>query len=70
MPAVLISGESGSGKELIARAMHEMSERRERSLIKVNCAAIPAELFESEFFNDLQNRPPGAEKRPPPTGRC
>lgn len=59
---VLISGESGSGKELIARAIHEMSERRERSLIKVNCAAIPAELFESEFFGHCKGAFSGASQ--------
>ena len=47
---VIILGESGTGKELIARAVHERSNRRDGPLIRVNCAAIPRELFESEFF--------------------
>ncbi|MFO0577354.1 MAG: sigma 54-interacting transcriptional regulator [Polyangia bacterium] len=60
--AVLIRGESGVGKELIARALHDQSPRRDGPLVKVNCASIPRELFESEFFGHARGAFSGALK--------
>jgi len=59
---VLILGESGTGKELIARAVHKMSHRAKNSFIKVNCAAIPEELIESELFGSDRGAFTGAVK--------
>ncbi|MCQ4322949.1 sigma-54-dependent transcriptional regulator [Stutzerimonas stutzeri] len=62
---VYISGESGSGKELVARLIHEQGPRHERPFVPVNCGAIPAELMESEFFGHKKGSFTGAMEDKP-----
>ena len=57
---VIIHGESGSGKELVARAIHELSDQQQRAFVPVNCGAIPKSLMEREFFGHLKGAFTGA----------
>jgi transcriptional regulator with PAS, ATPase and Fis domain len=73
---VLILGETGTGKELIARELHRRSRRNKKPLVRVNCASIPNELYESEFFGHAKEHLPARSKiglaasKLPPGERC
>jgi DNA-binding NtrC family response regulator len=61
--SVLLTGDSGTGKEVAARSLHSLSEREDKPFVPVNCAAIPAEMMEAEFFGHLEGSFTGAKGR-------
>ncbi len=61
---ILITGESGTGKEVIADLVHALSPRSKNRIIKINCAALPRELIESELFGSVKGAFTGAQRRP------
>ncbi len=62
--SVLLLGETGTGKEVIAKAVHELSERRKRPFIKVNCGALSESLLESELFGHVRRRVHRRDRQP------
>ncbi len=62
---ILVLGESGTGKELVAEGLHRASQRADKPLIKVNCAALPADLLESELFGYMKGAFTGANANNP-----